>query len=97
MHYNTNKIMNSALPGIKPEELFLAGDIRSNENVLLSALHTLFVREHNRLCDLIINIISIHSAHSFSFQLEQTYLAVYKPLLCACRRYRNNPHPAQCR
>jgi hypothetical protein len=55
MHYNTNKIMNSALPGIKPEELFLAGDIRSNENVLLSALHTLFVREHNRLCDLIIN------------------------------------------
>ena len=30
---------------------FVAGDIRANENPLLLAFHTLFVREHNRLCD----------------------------------------------
>lgn len=32
-------------------EYFLAGDTRSNEHPVLTSLHTLWVREHNDLCD----------------------------------------------
>ncbi len=31
--------------------LFVAGDVRANENSLLTSVHTVWVREHNRLCD----------------------------------------------
>ncbi len=34
--------------------LFVGGDIRANENVLLLSYHTVFVREHNRIADQLI-------------------------------------------
>ncbi len=33
------------------QRLFIAGDIRANENALLTSFHTIFHREHNRVCD----------------------------------------------
>ncbi|OSX79089.1 hypothetical protein BU14_0087s0036 [Porphyra umbilicalis] len=33
--------------------LYVAGDVRVNENVLLTSMHTLFLREHNRWADAI--------------------------------------------
>jgi len=33
--------------------LFLAGDVRANENPGLSVIHTTYLREHNRLCNVL--------------------------------------------
>lgn len=36
---------------VADDQLFLAGDVRVNENIELTSLHTLFAREHNRLAE----------------------------------------------
>jgi len=53
--YNTEGLPNAqADPTVPVSDFFLAGDVRANENTFLTAFHTLFVREHNRLCDEIV-------------------------------------------
>jgi len=48
--YNTEMLPNAPSTGVG---FFIAGDVRANENVGLTSMHTVFMREHNRLCDVI--------------------------------------------
>ena len=48
---NTAGLPNADASPLPGDQLFLAGDVRANEQVNLTAVHTLFVREHNRLAD----------------------------------------------
>ena len=41
-----------------PNNAMVAGDARANENIALSATHTLFAREHNRIVGLLPNTLS---------------------------------------
>lgn len=49
--YNTGGLTNQNNGPTPSNQLFLAGDIRANENLLLTSLQTVFMREHNRLVD----------------------------------------------
>lgn len=49
-------------------KLFASGDVRANENPFLTAMHTLFVREHNRVCDLLINAVPRRQSDEWIYQ-----------------------------
>ena len=47
--FNVNGLPNANALGAPEASLFLGGDVRANEQIALTATHTLFMREHNRL------------------------------------------------
>jgi hypothetical protein len=65
--------------------LFVAGDVRANENMGLSSVHTLFLREHNRIAtelaaiNTLWNDERLYQVRIINFLLEITDM---------CKRYR---------
>ncbi|MBX3353666.1 MAG: hypothetical protein KF684_12105 [Phycisphaeraceae bacterium] len=54
MPFGDGVVENDSGPfGADPTTMFVAGDVRSNEQSGLAAMHTLWVREHNRVADLL--------------------------------------------
>jgi peroxidase len=51
--FNSDNLPNANGPVSDPRSLFVAGDVRANEQVGLTSIHTLWMREHNRIAGLL--------------------------------------------
>jgi hypothetical protein len=60
----------------EPGRAMVAGDVRANENIALTATHTLFAREHNRIVSLLPSILS-----------EDTKFAIARRIVIAEQQY----------
>lgn len=51
--FNTMDVPTRTRPGVDPSKLFAGGDPRTNEDWMALGFHTILLREHNRLCDIL--------------------------------------------
>lgn len=60
----------------EPDRAIIAGDVRANENIALNAVHTIFVREHNRIVDALLDSLD-----------EETKFQIARKLVGATQQY----------
>lgn len=70
---------DSSMPSAKA--IYLAGDIRANQNYMLLAFHTLFAREHNRRCDELRAANATLDDETLYQKAKQLTIAVWQNLL----------------
>ena len=83
----------------QPNRAAVAGDVRANENIALTATHTLFAREHNRIVGLLPADLSAEEKFQIARRVviaEQqhiTYTEFLPALGCGLSSYRGyNPN-----
>jgi hypothetical protein len=65
----------------KPNKAVVAGDVRANENIGLTATHTLFAREHNRIVSLLPNNLTNEEKFQIARRIviaEQQYVTYHE-------------------
>ena len=73
--FNIAGFPNAHAGPFAPDELFIAGDIRANEVTPLVCMHTLFMREHNRLCeDIVANEPELSGNDEAIYQKARRYV-----------------------
>ena len=66
------RLLPKLVPKGEDEEEFTAGDVRARENPGLSSLHTIFVREHNRIATAL-NAIGSQYSDEDLYQITRRY------------------------
>ncbi len=79
--FNDGSVENDDPRGGDPTRLFVAGDTRSNENSVLVSMHTLFVREHNRIAEELGNAHSEWSDEQIFQRARDINIAQYQSII----------------
>lgn len=73
-----NRILNTT--GLPEVPCFIAGDVRVDENIALTSLHTLFMREHNRLAG-ILRVLNPHWSSETLYQEARKIMGAYHQII----------------
>lgn len=76
--FNIPEFVNSPSNGA---EFFLAGDTRISENPILTSLHIIFLREHNRICDILESSFTGFSAEKMYESARAINIAQYQKIV----------------
>ncbi|XP_072514316.1 eosinophil peroxidase-like isoform X2 [Salminus brasiliensis] len=73
-----NRILNTT--GLEEVPCFIAGDARVDENIALTSLHTLFMREHNRLAR-VMRLLNPHWSSETLYQEARKIMGAYHQII----------------
>ncbi|KAI0557010.1 hypothetical protein FGB62_358g02 [Gracilaria domingensis] len=76
--FNTAGFVNN--PSTSPD-LYIAGDARANEHPMLTTIHTVFLREHNNICDLLEDALPEMDAEKMFQTARAINIAQYQKII----------------